>query len=73
MSDSLSTRANIIALLVILTLSAGTMLWLFWRFPLMTAIIALVVLTTVSVLAHLARSTDVEMLDIDMDSGKQRI
>jgi hypothetical protein len=73
MSDSLSTRANIIALLVILTLSAGTMLWLFWRFPLMTAIIALVVLTAVSVLAHLARSTDVEMLDIDMDSGKQRI
>jgi hypothetical protein len=73
MSDSMSTRANIIALLVILTLSAGTMLWLFWRFPLMTAIIALVVLTAVSVLAHLARSTDVEMLDIDMDSGKQRI
>jgi hypothetical protein len=73
MSDSLSTRANIIALLVILTISAGTMLWLFWRFPLMTAIIALVVLAAVSVLAHLARSTDVEILDIDMDSGKQRI
>jgi hypothetical protein len=64
MTDSSSTRVNIIALLVILTVSAGTMLWLFWRFPLTTAIVTVAVLTTLGVLARLARSTD-EMTDLD--------
>jgi uncharacterized integral membrane protein len=63
MTDSPSTRANIVALLAILTLSSATMLWLFWRFPVTTAIITLVVMGTLIVLAQLARSTDVEMLD----------
>jgi hypothetical protein len=69
MTDSSSTRANIVALIVILTVSAGTMLWLFWRFPLVTAIVTLIVLGTLGVLARLARSTDVEILD--MDPSKQ--
>jgi hypothetical protein len=56
---------NIVAFLAILTMSAGTMLWLFWRFPLMTAIITLGVFAALGVLARLARSLDVDMTDLD--------
>ena len=48
-----------------LTVSAGTMLWLFWRFPLMTAIVTLGVFAALVVLARLARSIDVDMQDLD--------
>ena len=65
MIDSPSSRMNIVAFLAILTLSAGTMLWLFWRFPLMTAIITLGVFAALGVLARLARSLDVDMTDLD--------
>jgi hypothetical protein len=65
MTDSSTTRANIVALLVILTVSAATMLWLLWRFPLTTAIITLLVLATLGILARLARSSDVEIADLD--------
>jgi hypothetical protein len=71
MTDSPSTRARIVALLSILTLSAATMVWLFWRFPLTTAIITLLVLGALVVLGRLARSTDVDMLD--MDPRKQSV
>jgi hypothetical protein len=65
MIDSPSSRMNIVAFLAILTVSAGTMLWLFWRFPLMTAIITLGVFAALGVLARLARSLDVDMTDLD--------
>lgn len=54
-----------VAFLAILTVSAGSMLWLFWRFPLMTAIITLGVFAALVVLARLARSIDVDMQDLD--------
>ncbi len=65
MNESSSARVGIVALLAILTVSAGTMLWLFWRFPLPTAIITLGVLVALGVLASLARSIDVDMKDLD--------
>jgi hypothetical protein len=65
MSASSSARMGIVALLAILTVSAGTMLWLFWRFPLMTAIVTLGVFAAFVVLSKLARSIDVEMKDLD--------
>ena len=34
MHASSSARMGIVAFLAILTVSAGTMLWLFWRYPL---------------------------------------
>jgi CHASE2 domain-containing sensor protein len=71
MTVSSSARANIVAFIAILTVSAGTMLWLFWRFPLMTAIITLGVFLGLGVLARLARSIDVDMTDLDRT--KQRI
>ncbi|HSZ09781.1 MAG TPA: hypothetical protein VK794_14665 [Steroidobacteraceae bacterium] len=47
------------------------MLWLFWRFPLMAAIITLGVLLGLSVLARLARWIDVDITDLD--GTKQRV
>jgi hypothetical protein len=49
------------ALLAILTVSASTMLWLFWRFPVTTAIITVGVLAILVLLAALARSIEVEI------------
>lgn len=65
MSASASARMGTVALLAILTVSAGTMLWLFWRFPLMTAVVTLGVFAALVVLAKLARSIDVDLQDLD--------
>jgi hypothetical protein len=65
MTDSSSSRMNIFAFIAIVTLSAGTMLWLFWRFPLTTALITVGVLAILGVLARLARSIDVDMTERD--------
>lgn len=65
MDASSSARMGIVAFLAILTLSAGTMLWLFWRFPLMTAIVTLGVFAVLAVLARLARSIDADIKDLD--------
>jgi hypothetical protein len=71
MKEKSSSRAIIVAFMAILAVSAGTMLWLFWRFPLTTAIVTLVVLGFLAVLGWLARSTDADLSE--MDHGKQRI
>ena len=65
MSTTASARMGTMAFLAILTVSAGTMLWLFWRFPLMTAIVTLGVFAALVVLARLARSIDVDLQDLD--------
>lgn len=65
MTASSSARMGIVAFLAILTVSAGTMLWLFWRYPLTTAIVTLGVFAALAVLARLARSIDVDMKDLD--------
>jgi hypothetical protein len=64
MSETSSARMGIVALVAILTVSAGIMLYLFWRFPLMTAIVTLGVLAALGILARLARSID-ELKDLD--------
>ena len=64
MTESSSVRVGVVAFVAILTVSAGTMLYLFWRFPLTTAIVTLAVLAVLGVLARLARSID-EMKDLD--------
>ena len=65
MSSSSSARMGIVAFLAILTVSAGTMLWLFCSFPLMTAIVPLGVFAALVVLARLARSIEVDMKELD--------
>jgi membrane protein implicated in regulation of membrane protease activity len=52
------------AFIAVLIVSAGTMLYLFWRFPVTTALVTLGVLAALGVLARLARSID-EMKDMD--------
>ena len=61
---ALSARIGVVAFVVVLTISAGTMLYMFWRFPLPTAIVTLGVLAALGVLAKLARSIE-EMKDLD--------
>lgn len=65
MTEFSSARMSVLAFLAILTLSAATMLWLFWRFPLPTAVVTLGVLAALGMLARLARSIDVELKDLD--------
>jgi len=65
MGDSSSSRMGIVAFIALLAISAGTMLWLFWRFPLLTAIITLGVFAALGVLARLARSIEVDLTDRD--------
>lgn len=59
-----SSRMGVAAFIAVLTVSAGTMLYLFWRFPLITAIVTLGILAALGMLARLARSID-EMNDMD--------
>ena len=59
-----SSRMGVAAFIAVLTVSAGTMLYLFWRFPLVTAVVTLGILAALGVLARLARSFD-EMKDMD--------
>ena len=65
MTDTSSSRMNIVAFLAIVTLSAGTMLWLFWRFPLMTALVTLGIFAGLGVLTRLARLIDVDLQELD--------
>jgi hypothetical protein len=65
MTDSSShVRTNIAAFLAILALSAAIMVWLFWHFPLITAVVTVAILTGLGVCARLARSTDSDMTDL---------
>jgi hypothetical protein len=58
MSDLAHTRTNIALLMAILALSASTMVWLFWHYPLITALVTVAVLAGLGVSARLARSMD---------------
>jgi hypothetical protein len=69
MTCSSHTRTNVVALLAILGLSAATMLWLFWHFPVITAIVTVAILAALGVSARLARSTDGDLTE--MPRGKQ--
>jgi hypothetical protein len=68
MTESSHTRTNTAALLVILALSASTMVWLFWHFPVITAVATVAILSALGVSARLARpvetESDSEMTDL---------
>ena len=64
MSDSSFARTNVAALLAILALSAATMLWLFWHFPVTTTVATVAILLGLGVCARLARLTDSDMTDL---------
>ncbi len=60
MTTKARARTNIIGFLAIGLVSAITMLWLFWRFPLATGITTIVVLAAFGISARLARMVDSE-------------
>jgi hypothetical protein len=69
MTESSSNRTNVAAFLAILLVSAATMVVLFWRFPLTTALITLGVFVLLGVSARLARA--IEFVDgADIDRGE---
>jgi uncharacterized integral membrane protein len=67
MAKSLHTRKKLVAFLCVLALSSITMLFLFWRFPLPTAIFTIAVLGVMVLCTRLARLIDTT----DMDRGSQ--
>ena len=65
MTEAAHARTNIALLLAILVLSATSMVWLFWHYPLITALVTLAVLTALGVSARLARSMDTSDFERD--------
>ena len=70
MTKSARKRTNIFGFWSTLVLSASTMLWLFWHFPIGTGIATVVVLSAFGVSARLARSVESDGLT-DLEKGNQ--
>jgi len=66
-------RTNIFVLFAVLTLSAATMVWLFWHHPVKTSIATIAVLAALGVSARLARSIETDSSNSDMQKGEQSI
>ncbi len=72
MTRSSYARTNIFVLLAVLALSAATMVWLFWHYPVKTAIATIAVLAALGVSARLARSIETDS-HTEMENGEQSI
>ena len=70
MANSSNARTKILVFVAILALSALTMIWLFWRYPLGTSVAAFAVLAVLFGSARLARSVETDG-DPAMDEGEQ--
>ena len=65
MTRSTSTaRKSLAALLAIVTLSSVTMVWLFWHYPRITAMVTFIVLAGLGISARLARSIDSDLSEL---------
>jgi hypothetical protein len=62
MKTSNSGRASILLFLAAMTTSSLTMLWLLWRFPVTTAVLAVVVVAGLGIAARLAKPLDTETI-----------
>ncbi len=67
-----NSTLNVAALVAVLVSSAVTMLWLFWRFPILTTIATSIILIGLAVSARLATSSDPESLS-DLDSHEHGV
>jgi hypothetical protein len=72
MTNSSNTGRNIAVFLAVLSLSALTMVWLFWHHPLKTLVATVAVLAAFGISARLARSIEVEG-PAELDHSEQRI
>jgi hypothetical protein len=72
MTESSSKKTNVAAFLAILVVSAATMVLLFWRFPLTTALITLAIFVALGISARLARA--IEVIDVsDIEHGEPSV
>jgi len=60
MKNSSNARLDVVALMAVLLCSSVTMLWLFWRFPIWTAIATIAILVGLSLSTRLAAPSDGE-------------
>jgi hypothetical protein len=72
MTQSSNARANIVAFLAILALSALTMVWLFWHHPIKTLIATIAVLAALGLSARWARSIEPDAAS-ELGHGNQSI
>ena len=72
MTTASKARANIVGFIAVLTLSALTMVWLFWHYPVKTLIATIGVLAALGISARLARSIEADG-GPDLDRSEQRI
>jgi hypothetical protein len=70
MTNSAQKRTNIVGFFAIVALSAITMVWLFWHYPLSTGVATLAVLAAFGISARLARAVDTDSLS-DLTQGEQ--
>jgi uncharacterized membrane protein YqjE len=61
---SSTAKKNVAALLAIVMLSAVTMVWLFWHYPRITAMVTFIVLAGLGISARLARSIDSDLSEL---------
>jgi len=66
MTEASHSRTKIAALWAIFAFSALIMVWLFWRFPVITAVATVAILTALGVSARLARLIDTDVAEIGM-------
>lgn len=71
MTHTARMRTNLFMLITIGVLSAGIMLWMFWHFPLSTAIATVVVLSAFGISARLASWVDGAESRSDLEHGEQ--
>jgi hypothetical protein len=60
MTHSSKTRRNVAIFLSVLSLSALSMVWLFWHHPVKTAVATIAVLAALGLSARLARSIEAD-------------
>jgi hypothetical protein len=72
MINSSKMRRNTAIFLAVLSLSALTMVWLFWHHPVKTAVATVAVLAALGICARLARSIEVEN-PAELDHGESSI
>ena len=65
-------RASIVGFIAVLTLSALTMVWLFWHYPVKTLIATIAVLAALGISARLARSIEADS-GPDLDQSEQSV
>jgi hypothetical protein len=69
MTHSSNTRRNVAVFLSVLSLSALTMVWLFWHHPVKTAVATIAVLAALGLSARLARAIEVDTA-AELDHGE---